>query len=153
MPPVSPRMVAGNSVSRLRQVLATGCGSWDEKTRTTVETPCGVALTFAEDGKEQPVVVLATRKSIQSFSRRLDIKSHQTPSGWSNEWAVKPPYALPYDRFYAVSGVNVNDDAELISGLGMYAFPADESGKYKAWQTEVCKRCGCTSVILFQSHR
>lgn len=153
MPPVSPRMVAGNSVSRLRQVLATGCGTWDEKTKTAVETPCGVALTFAEGSKEQPIVVLATRKSIGAFSDRLKIASCKTPTGWPNEWTVKPPYALPYDQFYAVSGVDVNNDAKLIDSLGMYAFPSDESSKYKAWQTEVCKQCGCTSVVLFQSHR
>ena len=143
MPPVS---------SRLHQVLATGCGAWDEKTKTAVETPCGVALTFAEGGGAQPVLVLATHKSIDAFANGISIKWTPKPNGWKNSWNVLPPYPVSYSRFYAVSGVDINGDAEMIQSLGMYAFPAGESVKYKAWQTEVCKQCGCTSVVLFQSH-
>ena len=151
--PVSPRMVSGNSVSRLRKVLATECGVWDANTKTTVETPCGVALTFAEGATETPVLVLATHKSIDAFANGINIKWTPKPNGWKNSWTVLPPYPVSYSRFYAVSGVDINDDAEMIRSLGMYAFPSGESTKYKAWQTEVCKRCGCTSVVLFQSHR
>ena len=152
MPSASPLPAPGNSTSRLHQVLTTGCGAWDAKTQTAVETPCGVALTYAE-GNEAPILVLATHKSIDAFAKGLNIKWTPKPSGWKNAWNVLPPYPLSYSRFYAVSGVDVdNDDAELIQSLGMYAFPSDESAKYKAWQTEVCKQCGCTSVVLFQSH-
>lgn len=152
MPSASPLPAPGNSASRLHRVLAIGCGAWDAKTKTAVETPCGVALTYAENDGAQPVLVLATRKSVGDFSSTLTIKTQAAPSGWAKEWSVQPPYALPYDKFYSVSGVDINDDAKLIQSLGMYAFPSDESAKYKAWQTEVCKQCGCTSVVLFQSH-
>lgn len=139
--------------SRLRQVLATGCGGTNDQTGERISTPCGVALVYGDEK-----IVIATNKYMSAFSTNTyRLKSTSEPAGWKTV-STKAPHGVGYAYFYEATYAHdamerpMPVETYAIAQLGMHPYASEYAEDFQSWQTEVCKSTGCTTALLFKSY-